>query len=118
MGGRPSGDADCEGLPNLQRPSSPNFREFFIKATGHEAFPYQQRLAEAEDLPTLVRAPTGAGKTAAVALAWLWRRRFAAPEVRAATPRRLAYCLPMRELVEQTRPRIGVKPSLRKEVRG
>jgi CRISPR-associated endonuclease/helicase Cas3 len=46
--------------------------------------------------------PTGAGKTAAVVLAWLWRRRFAEEAIRRATPRRLVYCLPMRVLVEQT----------------
>lgn len=46
--------------------------------------------------------PTGTGKTAAVVLAWLWRRRFAPPGVRAATPHRLVFCLPMRTLVEQT----------------
>jgi hypothetical protein len=43
----------------------------------------------------------GLGKTAAAILAWLWRRRFATEQVRAQTPRRLVYCLPMRVLVEQ-----------------
>jgi CRISPR-associated endonuclease/helicase Cas3 len=43
-------------------------------------------------------APTGLGKTAAIVLAWLWRR-CVAPEL---TLLRLAYCLPMRTLVEQT----------------
>jgi CRISPR-associated endonuclease/helicase Cas3 len=33
---------------------------------------------------------------------WLWRRFGASEECRAATPRRLVYCLPMRVLVEQT----------------
>jgi len=43
--------------------------------------------------------PTGLGKTAAVTVAWLYRRR-----VRGETdlPRRLVWCLPMRVLVEQT----------------
>lgn len=94
------------------------FREFFRAATGNSPFPYQERIALAEKLPPLVRAPTGAGKTAATVLAWLWRRRFAAPEVRAATPRRLAYCLPMRVLVVRTPPWIRLKPSLAREVRG
>lgn len=50
-----------------------------------------------------MRVPTGAGKTAAAVLAWLYRRRFHPDEqVREATPRRLVYCLPMRVLVEQT----------------
>jgi CRISPR-associated endonuclease/helicase Cas3 len=80
-----------------------DFAEFFRRATsGNDPFPYQVRLATAERLPALLQAPTGAGKTAAVVLAWLWRRRYADPCVRAATPRRLVYCLPMRVLVEQT----------------
>jgi len=80
-----------------------SFESFFKRATEHEPFPYQIRLATSEALPQLIDIPTGAGKTAAVVLAWLWRRRFAAEEVRKATPRRLVYCLPMRVLVEQTR---------------
>ena len=82
---------------------SRDFAEFFRRATGSDPFPYQVRLATAEDLPALLAAPTGAGKTAAVVLAWLWRRRYAEPSIRTATPRRLVYCLPMRVLVEQTR---------------
>ena len=51
----------------------------------------------------MLHVPTGAGKTAAVLLAWLWRRRFHPdPAVREATPRRLVYALPMRVLVHQT----------------
>ncbi len=54
-------------------------------------------------MPVLMDVPTGLGKTAAAVLAWLWRRRFVPhPNVRAQTPRRLVYCLPMRVLVEQT----------------
>jgi CRISPR-associated endonuclease/helicase Cas3 len=86
------------------------FPEFFRTATyddnshqGHDPYPFQTILATAKELPELVDIPTGLGKTDAVVLAWLWRRRFAGEEVRAATPRRLVYCLPMRTLVEQTR---------------
>jgi CRISPR-associated endonuclease/helicase Cas3 len=82
-----------------------NYEDFFrvaYDAQSSEPFPYQERIAEATDLPLLLNVPTGAGKTAAVILGWLWRRRFAAEEVRLKTPRRLAYCLPMRVLVEQT----------------
>ncbi|MGQ9583671.1 MAG: hypothetical protein ACUVV6_09225, partial [Thermoplasmatota archaeon] len=79
------------------------FAEMFQKATGHEPYPYQTRLALSPELPQLIDVPTGAGKTAAVVMAWLWRRRFAAEYFRKATPRRLVYCLPMRVLVEQTR---------------
>lgn len=43
-------------------------------------------------------APTGLGKTAAVTLAWAFKRL----KEDEATPRRLVWCLPMRTLVEQT----------------
>jgi CRISPR-associated endonuclease/helicase Cas3 len=82
------------------------FDEFFAMATGVAPFPYQQHLAEAEAWPDTLEAPTGSGKTEALVLAWLWRRREAPEKVRASTPRRLAYCLPMRVLVEQTRDRV------------
>jgi len=76
-----------------------SFDEFFRRATGALPFPYQSRFAEADDLPELVHAPTGAGKTATAILGWIWRYFHANKP----TPRRLAYCLPMRVLVEQTR---------------
>jgi len=88
---------------------SMEFSAFFKAATreekspeGHDPYPFQVRLALGEELPELIDIPTGLGKTDAVVLAWLWRRRFAGLEKRAATPRRLVYCLPMRTLVEQT----------------
>jgi CRISPR-associated endonuclease/helicase Cas3 len=79
------------------------FQEMFAKATGQYPFPYQIEFGTAPDLFELVDAPTGSGKTATAVLGWLWRRRFAEQSMRAATPRRLVYCLPMRVLVEQTR---------------
>jgi CRISPR-associated endonuclease/helicase Cas3 len=82
------------------------FEEFFFRATGKTPFPYQVRLATGDEFPSLLQAPTGSGKTAAVVLAWLWRRRFAGEQTRGMTPRRLVYCLPMRVLVEQTRDNI------------
>lgn len=72
--------------------------DFFSKATGHDPYPYQTRLA-AEGLPDVLRVDTGCGKTEAAGLAWLWRRRHFAPK---ATPRWLVYTLPMRTLVDQT----------------
>lgn len=85
------------------------FRQFFRAAFDNgrgqpqEPFPYQVAFAEHSELPAIVRAPTGAGKTATAVLGWLWRRRYHAdPQVRANTPRRLVFCLPMRTLVEQT----------------
>jgi len=78
------------------------FDELFREGSGFEPFPYQRVLACADDLPALVRVPTGAGKTAGAVFAWIYRRRFHSdPEVRDSTPRRLVYCLPMRVLVEQ-----------------
>ena len=74
------------------------FEDFFQRATGHPCYAYQEGLAEAISWPDALIAPTGLGKTAAVVLAWLWRR-LGMPNQ---TPRRLIYCLPMRTLVEQT----------------
>lgn len=65
-------------------------------------YPYQERLA-AEGLPELLRVPTGAGKTAAAVLPWLWRRlEHPDAEVRAGEARWLVFVLPLRSLVEQT----------------
>ncbi len=80
------------------------YDDFFHKATGFdEPFPYQRKLALEGELPELLDIPTGAGKTAAVILAWLWRRRYADENIKKSTPCRLIYCLPMRVLVGQTR---------------
>lgn len=66
-----------------------------------EPYDYQRRIAE-DGFPEVLDVPTGCGKTLAVVVAWLWRRRFAPdPAVRRATPRRLVYVLPQRVLVEQ-----------------
>jgi CRISPR-associated endonuclease/helicase Cas3 len=78
------------------------YDDMFARATGRAPHPYQRRLASTADFPVALSAPTGAGKTAAAALAWLYKRRFAADPVRRATPRRLVFCLPMRTLVSQT----------------
>ena len=80
------------------------YAEVFGRAlgSGHEPYQYQADLAQAETLPSTVVVPTGLGKTAALILAWLWRRFYASPDLRKSTPRRLIYCLPMRVLVEQT----------------
>ncbi len=82
------------------------YRTFFEALTGGKApFPYQAELAGL-DWPEVVNIPTGMGKTAAVTLAWLykrgWRQGGRAMAPNAATPRRLIWCLPMRVLVEQT----------------
>ena len=80
------------------------YDEFFTQATGFsKPYDYQRQLALANELPNVLSIPTGIGKTAAIILAWLFRRFFHPDvKVREATPRRLVYCLPMRTLVEQT----------------
>ena len=72
-------------------------------ATGghHGPYAWQARVAT-DGLPELVDVETGAGKTEGIVLPWLWRRRFHPDAaVRAATPRWLVLCLPLRVLTEQ-----------------
>lgn len=83
-----------------------DYRTFFANATRLPApFSYQSRLAE-QVWPDLLDVPTGMGKTAAVTLAWLWKRGWCqgnrSEVTGTATPRRLVWCLPMRVLIEQT----------------
>lgn len=83
------------------------FTDLFVKATGFNPYPYQQRLAEGGSLPALLKVPTGTGKTEAAVLGWLYRHfEHPSQQVRYHTPRRLVYCLPMRTLVEQTAARV------------
>lgn len=81
-----------------------SYSDFFSHITrGKRPYRYQVRLAEAPALPSLVHLPTGVGKTLAIVGAWAWQRLYHPdPSVRQATPRRLVYCLPVRNLVEQT----------------
>lgn len=81
-----------------------NFDELFCLATGKPSpYPWQADLAARTEPAVVISAPTGAGKTEAVLLDWVWRRLFHSdPEERRRTPRRLVYALPMRVLVEQT----------------
>ena len=79
-----------------------DLNRLYFEATGFEPYEFQRRVAE-EGLPELLRIPTGCGKTEAVGLGWLYRRRFHADAgVRSATPHWLVLALPMRALVEQT----------------
>ncbi len=74
-----------------------DYDEFFKSITGHQPFPYQEHLGK-EPWPELLDVPTGLGKTAAVIVAWIYKRL----NNDRGTPLRLVYCLPMRVLVEQT----------------
>lgn len=92
------------------------YDEFFRKATGHYPYAYQRRLS-LDGLPEALAVPTGAGKTAAVVLAWLFRLLEGSPHD---TPRTLAVMLPLRTLVEQThrsaerwRSELGLQDTLR-----
>lgn len=80
-----------------------HFADFFERATGSRPYGYQCQLA-ADGWPEALIVPTGLGKTAGVALAWMYKRARNDPE----TPRRLVWCLPMRTLVEQTAANVGV----------
>jgi CRISPR-associated endonuclease/helicase Cas3 len=75
-----------------------DFSSFFRNATGYLPYPYQLRLAAMPVVSRALHVPTGAGKTAAAILSWLYRLEQGFPDA----PRRMAYCLPMRVLVEQT----------------
>lgn len=77
---------------------SQDYRDFFQQVFGQEAFAYQRHVALDAEMPALINAPTGAGKTNAILGAWFWRRLNNSQSV----GRRLVYCLPMRTLVEQT----------------
>lgn len=76
-----------------------DYNDFFKQATQLDAtYPYQEKLG-CQPWPDFLEIPTGLGKTAAVVLAWLYKRTVLQDSN---TPRRLVYCLPMRVLAEQT----------------
>ncbi|MFN0102076.1 MAG: CRISPR-associated helicase Cas3' [Bryobacteraceae bacterium] len=76
-----------------------SFAGFFARATSNLPYSYQSALADVPIASRILKVPTGAGKTAAAILPWLYRLVSGVPDA----PRRLVYCLPMRVLVEQTR---------------
>jgi CRISPR-associated endonuclease/helicase Cas3 len=79
------------------------FADFCERVTGRQPYGYQCQLA-ASKWPDALIIPTGLGKTAGVALGWMYKRAGKDPE----TPRRLVWCLPMRTLVEQTAANVSV----------
>lgn len=66
-------------------------------SSDQQAFDYQRQMLEAESPFEVIAVPTGCGKTGALIVSWLYRRRELGRG-----PRRLIYALPMRSLVEQT----------------
>jgi CRISPR-associated protein Csb1 len=85
-----------------------DFDAAVARATGgYVPYAYQRRMAE-RGLPDLLQVPTGAGKTLAAVLPWLYRRIMHGDAVvREATPRWLVVVLPQRGLVEQTAGVVG-----------
>ena len=61
------------------------FDQFFARATGNPPYPYQCKLASLWIASRILKVPTGAGKTAAAILPWLYRFVSGAPDA----PRRL-----------------------------
>ena len=75
-----------------------SFDSSFEALTGHAPFPWQRRLFgefQAGRLPPAIDIPTGLGKTAVMAI-WLLARSVGAP-----LPRRLAYVVDRRAVVDQ-----------------
>ncbi len=76
------------------------FSTFFETLTGTVPWAWQAELANDTGChDRILRIPTGFGKTAGTVLPWLFHRMVRNDE---AWPTRLAFCLPMRVLVEQT----------------
>ncbi len=74
-----------------------NYTDFFRIATTNAPFGFQVRARDTEQSTSVLRAPTGLGKTDTVLVSWLHRRITQS----ATTPRRLVWCLPGRALTEQ-----------------
>jgi CRISPR-associated endonuclease/helicase Cas3 len=74
-----------------------HYTDFFLIATALPPFHFQERVGSSEASTTVLKAPTGLGKTDSVLVSWL-HRRVTEP---ATTPRRLVWCLPGRALTEQ-----------------
>ncbi|HEX2100963.1 MAG TPA: type I-U CRISPR-associated helicase/endonuclease Cas3, partial [Candidatus Synoicihabitans sp.] len=79
---------------------TPVFQNSFVKLTGERPFPWQESLFEkfiADTIPLSANLPTGLGKTAVVAV-WLCALACRPDRV----PRRLAYVVNRRTVVDQT----------------
>jgi len=76
------------------------YESWFERVAQTAPYPWQEALG-GDEAPAdrVLRIPTGFGKTAGAALAWLYHRCVRNDD---RWPRRLVFCLPMRVLVEQT----------------
>lgn len=72
--------------------------EFFLRVTGKEILPYQERYGNDPFLHTLLTVATGLGKTDAVLIPWIFAQYSGHPQV----PTRLIIVLPRQNLTEQT----------------
>src|ERR1035441_4401128 len=74
-----------------------HYTDFFSIATTLAPFHFQKRVRDSDASTTVIKAPTGLGKTDSVLVSWL-HRRGSEP---AATTRRWVWVLPGRALTEQ-----------------
>src|SRR5436190_18481859 len=74
-----------------------NYSDFFSIATRNPPFDFQLRARIGNSNATILKAPTGLGKTDTMLVSWLHRRATES----GITPRRLVWCLPGRALTEQ-----------------
>jgi CRISPR-associated endonuclease/helicase Cas3 len=71
-----------------------SFSNWFENISGRSPFPYQVTMAESDCLPDALNVVTGAGKTLAIIMAWLWRGLLHPNlEINKTTPRRLVIVL-------------------------
>jgi CRISPR-associated endonuclease/helicase Cas3 len=77
--------------------SADAYQPWFKRVTTNSPYQYQTDLALASRPPSVLKVPTGSGKTQAILGAWMYQRTE-----QGVGPRRLVYALPMRTLVEQT----------------
>lgn len=76
------------------------YEDWFAQITGDRPYAWQLELGRDPACgDRVLRIPTGFGKTAGTALAWLYNRCVGNDD---RWPMRLVFCLPMRVLVEQT----------------
>jgi CRISPR-associated endonuclease/helicase Cas3 len=94
-------------MMSMDRSTSPNsvvtFQQAFKVLQGNEPFPWQERLFRkfvAGQLPAALDLPTGLGKTS-VMTTWLIARALADTDARRKLPRRLAYVVDRRAVVDQ-----------------
>ena len=93
-----------------------NFKNAFAGLTGNEPFPWQEALFERfissrpDNIPISCNLPTGLGKTSVIAI-WLLAR-----QINRSLPRRLAYVVNRRTVVDQTTEEVNRYKSIRHDL--